>query len=1338
MKAPKAASQQPTTPKDRPQPPARTPATTTAAPVSAPAPAPVGGLSPGGVRALQRAAGNAAVSRLVAQRYVEPVKPPPAQAPGFRKVQQDVTAKKTRLAAHQPAATESRSAQDAAVAPPNDVEAQGKAANAEKMNQAKPGEFDKAAFIAAVNEAIDKQAPKNLEEADEFGDSGKADQIKESVDGKVSDGKESSAEDIATTTAAPPDTSQAKEKQVTPMTADQAPANPGAPSAADATPEKQPPEVTDFSAGPAETNQKMADAEVTEEQLAKGNEPQFNEALSSKKSAEQHSATAPAQGRAAENAQLDQTKAAAAQEGAKAMNQLTQTRQQAGRQVDSGKGETKSRDERRREEVTAKLQSVFDATKRDVEGTLKGLDRLVDDQFTSGEKQARDAFTADHERRMKAYKDKRYGGFLGPAKWAKDKLLGMPEEANQIYQHSRRLYVEKMRGVISGIADTIGRELGRAKDRIARGRAELKAAVDKLPADLRQFGQEAAADFASQFDDLESQVNDKSQELVQTLAQKYTEALNAVDEEIKKLQEANKGLVQKAIDAVVGVIQTILELKNMLLGILAKAASAVMKIIKDPIGFLGTLVRGMSQGLQNFVSNIATHLQTGLVSWLLGTAVKGGIEIPAKFDLKGIIQLIASLLGLTWDTIRAKIVRRGVPEQAMTTVESSVPVAGALAKEGPAGAVDEIKQDTGDLKSQILDDLKSYLIPTVIIAGITWIMSLLTPASAFIRAVKGIIDIVTFIVTQGAQILEFVNSVLDAVIAIANGDTAGAPKLIETALANSIPLLIGFLAALVGIGGLANKVRSVFQKVSRPVNRAIDKIITRIANAGKKLWRKIKKKNPGKDDSPEGKKDRLDKGLRDAVNAVNEHNGQVVDDSDLRPLLAPIKRKYKLTELRPKKRAEKWEIYGRVNPDGVESTYAENVKKYVEAIPGELSGYGKDLSVKIRDRWWIDQLEEAKAWNDIGVLDGFEGEAVDYLSTDMVKGDLEGFFDKGKNGGIKRRKGPDSDEFKGYALHELNPNPIHSVRSGFYERLSDSARAKLKGSATEEVKASASLSAKLEKLDFSEDRNFGRFSSLPVPKREVDPQLKEAAGAGKIGKFLTEMVTPGESGGVSWGRLQQLWNEKGAGENPHRKFLKGEFRRLQPGHHEWVPTDMMIRMVETAIDQGATPQSMRWLELQDKLRSFTTDVIWEIRPSVAAGEIESHGMDAHVGAFETHAGDFIYNGRDKKWHDSLRNYFEDFIAGNRDGAPAEFLDKLIRLLRDGKLMWNGSTADFSEEQKNLPIKAVYKSILIDADRVGEGAQLERPFTVAELGEAQERAYARVLNKFESLYEYFSS
>ncbi|MFH9749650.1 hypothetical protein ACH4MN_35140, partial [Streptomyces anulatus] len=251
---------------------------------------------------------------------------------------------------------------------------------------------------------------------------------------------------------------------------------------------------------------------------------------------------------------------------------------------------------------------------------------------------------------------------------------------------------------------------------------------------------------------------------------------------------------------------------------------------------------------------------------------------------------IGSMLGLTWDNIRTRVTRKGVPDEAMSAVETSVPVAKNLAAEGPAGAVKEIQAEAGDLKATILGKLTTYLIPTVLIAGITWIISLLNPASAFVRAVKGIIDIVTFIVTQGAQIADFVNAVLDAVIAIANGGQAGVPKLIEAALATSIPLLIGFLAALLGIGGLANKVKSVFQSVSRPVTRAIDKIVDFIAKKGKALWSKRKDKE--KKGGDQTRKDRPDvrlaarkAALRGWQDTARHTADQVVSAQQLKALL---------------------------------------------------------------------------------------------------------------------------------------------------------------------------------------------------------------------------------------------------------------------------------------------------------------------------------------------------------------------------------------------------------------------------------------------------------------------
>ncbi|MFJ7219134.1 hypothetical protein [Amycolatopsis sp. NPDC098790] len=767
----------------------------------------------------------------------------PATDPKFAVLKKDVAHKKRTVArSHPPAGKEATSAQDASVPPKDDEVAQGKTANADKMNEAKPKEFDKEAFVQAVDKAIAEKAPKNLEQADEFADSGKPAEIKAEVQGKVGEGKTDSAEQIADTTAAPPDTSAAETKQVVPMAADRPPGTPATPDPAKATPDKLPPSATDLSAGPAGVEREMADNKVTEQQLRKSNEPAFGSALKDKKTAEKHSETAPPELRKGEAQQLRQTTAQAKGLGAAAMGAIAGHRVRTGQQVGGGKQATKATDEEKRAQVTAVLQKVFDTMKTEVEGILTGLDKLVDDQFTKGEKEARDAFTAEHRQKMDDYKARRYGGGWGLIKWGHDKLFGLPAEADLIFVVARDHYVKRMRGVISSVADTIGRELNRAKQRIAKGREELQAEVKKLPKELQALGKEAAAGFADKFDELTQSVDDKSTELVDTLATKYTDAVKAVDDEIAAEKEKNKGLVDKALDGIKGVIKTIMELKDLLLGVLAKAAQAVMGILRDPIGFLGNLVSAVGGGLKLFMRNAGRHLQQGVLSWLLGTAATAGITLPTSFDVMGILLLIASLIGLSWANLRARLARK-LPKEAMTAIEAgehALPIVLEVRKRGVRALWDDLKSRVGDLKKTLIDNLVSYLLPTIIIAGITWIVSLFNPASAFIRACKMIIDIIRFIVTNGRQIIEFVNTVLDAVIAIAKGGSGGVPALVEKALARSIPVLIGALAALLGVGGIAGKVKEIFQKLARPVNKAIDWVVEKIVGLAKKVWAKVK------------------------------------------------------------------------------------------------------------------------------------------------------------------------------------------------------------------------------------------------------------------------------------------------------------------------------------------------------------------------------------------------------------------------------------------------------------------------------------------------------------------
>jgi hypothetical protein len=68
----------------------------------------------------------------------------------------------------------------------------------------------------------------------------------------------------------------------------------------------------------------------------------------------------------------------------------------------------------------------------------------------------------------------------------------------------------------------------------------------------------------------------------------------------------------------------------------------------------------------------------------------------------------------------------------------------------------------------------------IITAGITWLIGLLNPAAAFIKACKLIYDIIMFFVTNAERITKFVNTVIDSVADIVRGNIGGVVAKIET------------------------------------------------------------------------------------------------------------------------------------------------------------------------------------------------------------------------------------------------------------------------------------------------------------------------------------------------------------------------------------------------------------------------------------------------------------------------------------------------------------------------------------------------------------------------------
>jgi hypothetical protein len=109
------------------------------------------------------------------------------------------------------------------------------------------------------------------------------------------------------------------------------------------------------------------------------------------------------------------------------------------------------------------------------------------------------------------------------------------------------------------------------------------------------------------------------------------------------------------------------------------------------------------------------------------------------------------------------------------------------------------------------------------------------PVGAIIQAILMIYDTVMFFIENINRILDFVEAVINSFYKIATGAIGDAANWIEKALANTIPIIIGFLARLLGISGITDKIVSTIKKIQSKVDKAVDKVIEKVVGGIKKL-----------------------------------------------------------------------------------------------------------------------------------------------------------------------------------------------------------------------------------------------------------------------------------------------------------------------------------------------------------------------------------------------------------------------------------------------------------------------------------------------------------------------
>ncbi|MEL6867988.1 MAG: hypothetical protein AAFP19_26420, partial [Bacteroidota bacterium] len=259
-------------------------------------------------------------------------------------------------------------------------------------------------------------------------------------------------------------------------------------------------------------------------------------------------------------------------------------------------------------------------------------------------------------------------------------------------------------------------------------------------------------------------------------------------------------------------------------------------------GFFKNVVDGVGGGIDNFFKNIKQHLIKGLIGWLTGALSEVDITIPETFDVKGIFGMVMQILGLTYENIKAKVIKRYPPaEKVFAGIEAGIDFVKRLVTEGPIALWEEIKEAFSNFKEMVLSGIRDFVIFTVAKEAVTWLLGLLNPAGALVKVVKLLFDFVMFLIERFQQIVDFVKSVYDSVVAIASGNIGPAMKAVEEAMSRSLPVIISLLASLAGLRGIGKTVTKIIKKLTKPVNKALDKVIRKMIDFAKKLLGKAKK-----------------------------------------------------------------------------------------------------------------------------------------------------------------------------------------------------------------------------------------------------------------------------------------------------------------------------------------------------------------------------------------------------------------------------------------------------------------------------------------------------------------
>jgi hypothetical protein len=268
--------------------------------------------------------------------------------------------------------------------------------------------------------------------------------------------------------------------------------------------------------------------------------------------------------------------------------------------------------------------------------------------------------------------------------------------------------------------------------------------------------------------------------------------------------------------------------------VLRRAAAVFSIIIRDPVRFVGNLVRAGLLGFRQFMAHIVTHLINGLVGWLTGALAGAGLTLPARWDLRGILSLVLQILGLTWQNIRQKLVRH-LGETVVAALETTFDILITLVREGPLAAWRKILENLQNLQEMVFGQIREWVIQTIVVQAVTRILSMLNPAGAVIQAIIAIYNTIMFFRERLQQIIQVAEAFFNSIAEIAAGNIGAAANFVERTMGRLVPVVISFLARLIGLGGISDRIRRIVDRIRAPIDRALDRVVDWIVAGARRL-----------------------------------------------------------------------------------------------------------------------------------------------------------------------------------------------------------------------------------------------------------------------------------------------------------------------------------------------------------------------------------------------------------------------------------------------------------------------------------------------------------------------